>query len=89
MHALPSTPVTIYTRSLCPYCEGAIELLLERQIEFTNISIDDDDIMSKSLRDQTGQLTVPQIWIQGEHVGGYTDLFRLSASGELEKLLAN
>jgi glutaredoxin 3 len=80
-------PVTIYTKSWCPYCSAAKELLQKKRVPFTEIPV-------KSAADQAemakkaGRTTVPQIWIGERHVGGCDDLYALDDRGELDRLLA-
>jgi glutaredoxin 3 len=63
-------------------------LLEARGIEFEEISLDDDPAFRRRLLDLTGGWTVPQILIDGRPVGGYTELWQLDGSGELERLAA-
>ena len=83
------SPVTIYTKTWCPYCMAAKNLLEQRGIAFTEIEITGkpglrDEMLAKA----KGRSTVPQIFIGERHVGGCDDLYALDRKGELEKLLA-
>ena len=64
---------TIYTRPLCGYCDAAKELMKESNISFNEISIDHDQDARKMLKDMNCK-TVPQIFAEEQHIGGYTDL---------------
>lgn len=80
--------VVLYGTRFCPYCVAARQWLRDQQVEFDDIAVDGDQATRSWLQEQTGQRTVPQIWIGDTHVGGYTDLMALARSGAVEKLLA-
>jgi glutaredoxin 3 len=80
--------IQMYTTRWCGYCVRAKALLESRGLEFEEISLDDDPAFRRRLLDLTGAWTVPQIVIDGRPVGGYTELWRLDRSGELERLAA-
>jgi glutaredoxin 3 len=63
----------IYSLSACSYCVKAKELLDEAGIAYIEVHLDNDDEGRQFLRDQ-GHHTVPQIWDEGVHIGGYDDL---------------
>ena len=64
---------TIYTQSLCGYCDAAKELMKEKNISFVEISLDHDQDARKMLKGMNCK-TVPQIFAEEQHIGGYTDL---------------
>jgi glutaredoxin 3 len=80
--------VQMYTTRWCGHCIRAKTLLEARGIEFEEISLDEDPGFRRRLLDLTGGWTVPQILIDGRPVGGYTELWQLDRSGELERLAA-
>jgi glutaredoxin 3 len=80
--------IQMYTTRWCGYCVRAKALLESRGLEFDEISLDDDPAFRRRLLDLTGAWTVPQIVIDGRPVGGYTELWQLDHSGELERLAA-
>ena len=80
--------VTIYTTSWCPFCHQAKRLLNAKQTGFTEIDVDDRPDLRSFLRSASGQRTVPQVFINGESVGGYSELSSLDRRGELDRLLA-
>ena len=80
--------VQIYTTTWCGYCVRAKHLLEDKGIEYEEINLDDDPSFRQKLHDLTGNWTVPQILVDGEPVGGYTELWRLDRAGELERLAA-
>jgi glutaredoxin 3 len=80
--------IKVYTREYCGYCSAAISLLEGKQLGYEEIDCTGDDKTRAWLRTATGQSTVPQIFIDGKSIGGYTELRALERSGELAKLLA-
>jgi glutaredoxin 3 len=80
--------IQMYTTRWCGYCVRAKALLESREIEFEEISLDDDPVFRQRLLELTGGWTVPQIVIDGRPIGGYTELWQLDRSGELERLAA-
>ncbi len=78
----------MYTTRWCGYCVRAKTLLESRGIPFEEISLDDDPGFRRRLVEPTGRWTVPQILIDGRPIGGYTELWQLDRSGELERLAA-
>ncbi len=80
--------VTIYTKSWCPYCSAAKDLLKKKNVAFTEIPVKSGDDQSAMAKKAGGRSTVPQIWVGERHVGGCDDLYALDDRGELDKLLA-
>jgi glutaredoxin 3 len=80
--------IQVYTTRWCAYCIRAKTLLESRGLEFEEISLDDDPAFRRRLLELTGGWTVPQIVIDGKPIGGYTELWQLDRSGELERLAA-
>lgn len=79
--------VVIYTTAICPYCIRAKALLQRKGVEYSEIRIDlDHGHMTEMLRRSRRQ-TVPQIFINDFHVGGYDDLRALDQEGELDPRL--
>ena len=80
--------VLIYTTPICPYCVRAKSLLKKKgaQIEEVDVFMDHDARMEMEAK--AGRRTVPQIFIDGEHVGGCDDLYALERDGKLDPLLA-
>jgi glutaredoxin 3 len=80
--------VVIYTTHACPYCRMAERFLTERNIPFKGIDVTNDEAMRAKLVEMTGgKRTVPQIFIGGTSVGGYTDLVALQQQGKLDALI--
>jgi glutaredoxin 3 len=81
-------PIRMYSTRWCGYCVRAKALLKSRGLEFEEILLDDDPQFRQKLFDLTGGWTVPQIVIGDEPIGGYTELWRLDKSGQLDDKLA-
>lgn len=79
--------VEIYTLDYCPFCKRALAFLNDKGVEFTQIKIDgNEDEMRKKLGENyciEGDVTVPQIIIDGKRIGGYTDLIAAHEAGTL------
>jgi glutaredoxin 3 len=80
-------PVTIYTKSWCPYCADAKALLQKKGVKFTEVPVK-SQAEQVEMAKKAGRSTVPQIWIGEKHVGGCDDLYALDGRGELDRLLA-
>lgn len=81
--------VRMYVADWCPFCRRAKALLRAKgvaEIEEIHVELDADG--RTELHAQTGRATVPQIYIDERHVGGYDELCALAQTGELERLLA-
>lgn len=79
--------IIIYTTSYCPYCIRAKDLLNRKKAPFTEISIDSQPELREEMINKSGRHTVPQIFINGQHIGGCDDLHALEAQGTLDPLL--
>lgn len=81
--------VEIYTKMLCPYCSRAKALLSSKGAEYEEIDISmGGPKRAEMLERAPGRSTVPQIFINGQHVGGSDDLAALDRAGKLDGLLA-
>jgi glutaredoxin 3 len=79
--------VIIYTTNYCPYCFAAKAFLRSKEVEFQEIDVTDDPPRRAEMERLSGRRTVPQIFIDGQSFGGYDDIRRLDAAGELDSLL--
>lgn len=79
--------VQVYTTPICPYCVRAKRLLNEKGVAYEEIDVAHDDAKRAWLVKETGQRTVPQIFIDGKPYGGYTDIAALDRQGKLDPLL--
>lgn len=74
---------------LCPYCSAAKTLLKKKGAEFEEIDVTFNPSERARMTELSGGRTsVPQIWIDDKHIGGFDDLSELNADGELDPLLA-
>lgn len=81
--------VEIYTSSLCGYCFAAKRLLTQKGVSFAEIDVGGDPEQRQTMMSRAGgRHTVPQIFIGGQHVGGYDDLSALDRAGKLDPLMA-
>lgn len=83
------THIIIYTSEVCPYCVRAKKLLTEKGVCFEEISVDGKPDVRADMKVKAGRNSVPQIWINNQHIGGCDDLFALEKAGQLDSLLAN
>ena len=82
--------VEIYTWSSCPFCIRAKALLKKKGVEFTEYCIDGDEEARAKMSDRAnGRTSVPQIFIDDQHIGGCDDIYALDRSGGLDPLLQN
>jgi glutaredoxin 3 len=81
--------VEIYTTFLCPFCSRAKFLLDKKGVDYAEIDVSMDAPRRQEMTDRSwGGRTVPQIFINGAHVGGCDDLHALEAKGALDPMLA-
>ncbi len=80
--------VTIYTKSWCPYCSAAKELLTKKGVAFTELEITGKADLKDEMVRRSGRATVPQIFVGSTHVGGCDDLYALDQRGGLDPLIA-
>lgn len=82
------TKVLMYTTAVCPYCIRAEQLLHSKGItEIEKIRVDLQPDLRIAMMEKTGRRTVPQIYINGHHIGGFDDLASLNHSGKLDEIL--
>ena len=81
--------IEIYTTIACPYCMRAVQLLSSKAVFFEEIDVTLNSIKRQTMcRRANGQTSVPQIFVNNNHIGGCDDLFRLDQAGHLDKLLS-
>ncbi len=81
--------VVVYSKAYCPYCDAAKTLLREKGVAFEEIDLSRDPDGQRAMTAKAGgRSTVPQIFINGFHVGGCDDLYALDSRGALDPLLA-
>ena len=80
--------IEVYTKAFCPYCTRAKMLLNAKGADFREIDVTMDRKGFEAMVDRAnGRRTVPQVFIDGKHVGGSDDLAALDAKGELDALI--
>ena len=84
---MPGADILIYTKQWCPYCAKAKALLRAKNVTWREIDVTSDERLQEEMVERSGRRSVPQVFLGGEHVGGYDDLARLNATGELDRRL--
>ncbi len=79
--------IIIYSKDICPYCVRAKSLLQRKGVSFEEIKITTDAQKEEMIKKAAGRMTVPQIFIDDFHVGGFDDLHALDVAGKLDELL--
>ena len=78
----------MYTGPLCNFCEAAKRLLLRNNLEFNEIDVSTkDDLRDEMIKKANGRRTIPQIFFDDKHIGGYQELRALEKNGELDNLI--
>ena len=80
--------VIIYSTRICPYCVRAKNFFEKKNINYTEIMIDQDPSLITEMVEKSGRQSVPQIFIDDYHVGGFDDLIEHDMDGKLEDLLS-
>jgi|TARA_B100000965_G_scaffold257550_1_gene216997 Glutaredoxin, GrxC family len=80
--------VVIYTGPMCNFCSAAKHLLNKKKVSYEEINIGyDEKKRDEMLKKSNGAKTIPQIFVEEKHIGGYVELKALEAKGELDSLL--
>ena len=80
--------ITVYMGPMCSYCDAAKRLLNKKNIPYKEINIAlEEGKMEEMLKKSNGMKTIPQIFIEDHHIGGYDELRSLENKGELDKLI--
>ena len=79
--------IEVYSKEWCPYCLKAKSLLKSRGLDYTVLDVTSDRKQEDKMIERSHRRTVPQIFINGNSIGGYDDLSRLNATGELDRIL--
>jgi glutaredoxin 3 len=80
--------VEIYCTASCPFCTRAIKLLENKGVEYQTLRVDQDPALREEMEKRSGRTSVPQIFINDIHVGGFDDLSELDMDDELEPMLS-
>ncbi|HLD95349.1 MAG TPA: glutaredoxin 3 [Alphaproteobacteria bacterium] len=80
--------IEIYTTTVCPYCVKAKALFQKKGVSYTEIDVSqDEELRLKMTQRAGGKRSVPQIFINDQHIGGCDDLYALDGQGALDPLL--
>ncbi len=79
--------VQVYSKRQCPYCVRAKALLQRKGVPYEEIDVEHDEAKRAWLVEASGQLTVPQIFVDGRPLGGFTDIDALDRQGKLDPIL--
>ncbi|GAB2513351.1 glutaredoxin 3 [Lysobacter humi (ex Lee et al. 2017)] len=79
--------IVIYTTAVCPYCVAAKNFLHSKGQTWSEVRVDLEPEQRRKMTEATGRTSVPQIFINDTHVGGYDDMIALHRAGGLEPLL--
>ncbi|NQD36193.1 glutaredoxin 3 [Permianibacter sp. IMCC34836] len=80
--------IEMFTTAVCPYCVRAKQLLDSLGASYQEIRVDTDPARRDEMMSRSGRRTVPQIFINGQPVGGCDDLYALHRAGKLQPLLS-
>jgi len=84
---MENSDVIIYTTPFCGYCSAAKSLLQSKGVEYFEIDVSTDKALREEMMEKSGRRTVPQIFIKGEHIGGFDDMNALEQAGDLDPRL--
>ena len=79
--------IEIYSKSYCPFCHRAKALLDAKGLSYEEIEVSRNPTLEKEARQRSGRNTVPQIFINNQHIGGSDDLAAAVSNGLLNKLI--
>lgn len=84
-----SAKVEVYTKMFCPFCIRAVALFDKKGVKIIDIPAANDKVKRAEMNQRSdGRNTFPQIFINGEHIGGSDDLAALERAGKLDAMLA-
>ena len=79
--------IEIYCKKVCPYCDKAKALLSAKGLEYVEYMVDEDQELFKQMLERSNRRSLPQIFINNHHVGGFDDLYALDKSNGIEPLI--
>ena len=80
--------VVVFSSPFCGYCAAAKRLLMKKGADFIEINVLANPERRREMTELSGRRSVPQIFLGGQHIGGYSELRALDASSELDSMLA-
>ena len=85
--SVPAPSIEVYTTRMCPYCVMAKQLLENKGVSYSEVYVDQDQDLMSEMMQRSKQRSVPQIFINDLHIGGFDDLSELDMDDELEPML--
>jgi glutaredoxin 3 len=79
--------IEIYTKAYCPFCRRAKALLDTKGVPYQEYEVSTDQALQQQMRERSGRTTVPQVFIDDQHIGGSDDLAAAQNDGSLDHLL--
>jgi len=79
--------VQLFTKKQCPYCVSAKALLARKGVAYEEIDVEHDEERRAWLVEASGQRTVPQVFVDGRSLGGFSDIDALDRQGKLDSIL--
>ncbi len=83
-----TSPITLYSSAICPYCVAAKNFLKSKGLSWTEIRIDTDPAERENMMARAKRTSVPQIFVGDVHVGGFDDMMALHRAGKFEPLVS-
>ena len=80
-------PIVVFSSNYCGFCTAAKRLLTTKGVEWKEYLVDGNPELRATMTKMANKTSVPQIWIDGQHIGGCDQLYALEQSGELDPLL--
>jgi glutaredoxin 3 len=80
--------VLVYITNYCPYCDRAKALLSSKKVQFEEVNVETRPELRTWLMERSRQRTVPQVFVNGQPLGGFSDIAALDSKGKLDPLLA-
>lgn len=79
--------ILIYSSAVCPYCIAAKNFLKARGLDYRELRIDLDPVALRDMKEKAKRTSVPQIFVNGTHIGGFDDMVALDRAGNFNPLL--
>lgn len=79
--------IVVYANQSCPFCVRARKLLDAKSLDYELIDVTGSSSLWSQMEARSGRNTVPQVFVNGQHLGGYDDLYAADRSGRLNEML--
>ena len=80
--------IEIYTKDWCSFCKGAKSLLNQKGLKYVELDVTHNHDLETEMQNRSNRRTVPQIFFDGHHIGGFDELSALSRHGDLDRLIS-